>query len=260
MLDDFEVFDSHFHIIDKRFPIVPNHGYEPNKFTCDDYLKRMAAYKLCGGAIVSGSFQAFDQSYLLDALKRLGPSFVGVTQLPSTISDQRILELAKAGVRAVRFNLKRGGSEDIGQLSFMASRIHELVGWHIELYVDSKELTNIYNILVRLPSVSIDHLGLRKAGLRTIIRLAEKGVRIKATGFSRIDFDAVPVLKELYSANPNSLMFGTDLPSTRAPRSYDDNDALVVLDALGPESAKNVFCGNAVHFYRLNTNRSSKII
>ena len=35
-----------------------------------------------GGAVVSGSFQGFDQSYLLDALDQLGPSFVGVTQLP----------------------------------------------------------------------------------------------------------------------------------------------------------------------------------
>ena len=68
VLNQFKMFDSHFHIIDKRFPLVPNNGYVPEEFTCEDYLKKTSAYELCGGAVVSGSFQAFDQSYLIDAL------------------------------------------------------------------------------------------------------------------------------------------------------------------------------------------------
>jgi predicted TIM-barrel fold metal-dependent hydrolase len=86
---NFNLFDAHFHIIDNRFPLVPNNGYVPEPFTCEGYLKRMARYRLAGGAVVSGSFQAFDQTYLVDALKTLGPSFVGVTQVPATISDAR---------------------------------------------------------------------------------------------------------------------------------------------------------------------------
>ena len=62
------------------------------------------------GAVISGSFQAFDQDYLVDALSRLGPAYVGVTQLPAAASDEELKELDSAGVRAVRFNLKRGGS------------------------------------------------------------------------------------------------------------------------------------------------------
>lgn len=56
-------------------------------------------------------FQAFDHTYLLAALKELGPNFVGVAQLPATVSDDELIPLNGAGVRAVRFNLKRGGSE-----------------------------------------------------------------------------------------------------------------------------------------------------
>jgi fluoroacetyl-CoA thioesterase len=66
----FQLFDAHLHIVDPRFPLVANHGYVPDPFTVDDYRERLA-----GGAVVSGSFQAFDQDYLLDALRRLGPSF-----------------------------------------------------------------------------------------------------------------------------------------------------------------------------------------
>ena len=118
------LFDSHFHIIDRYFPLVPNNGYLPDDLTCRDYRAQMAPYDLRGGAIVSGSFQAFDQSYLLDALHTLGPLFVGVTQLPAATSDQEILDLDGSGVRALRFNLKRGGSEDVRHLDAMARRVH----------------------------------------------------------------------------------------------------------------------------------------
>ena len=243
-------FDCHFHILDKNFPVVPNQGFMPDAFTSEDYLERLKAVDLCGGAVVSGSFQAFDQTYLFHALKVLGPSFVGVTQVPQAVSDQELRELNNAGVRAVRFNVKRGGSEQIHHLESMARRVHELVRWHIELYVDSTELADLFETLVSLPAVSIDHLGLSKAGFPTLLKLAEKGVRIKATGFGRVDFDVRSALTDLYAANPRSLMFGTDLPSTRAPRPYLDDDCTLVLETLGEAKAANVLYKNALEFYR----------
>ena len=243
-------FDCHFHIIDKNFPVVPNQGFMPDAFTSEDYLNRLKAVDLCGGAVVSGSFQAFDQTYLFHALKVLGPTFVGVTQVPQTVSDQELLELNSAGVRAVRFNVRRGGSEEIQCLESMARRVHQLAGWHTELYVDSTELAGLYDTLVSLPAISIDHLGLSKAGFPTLLKLAAKGVRVKATGFGRVDFDVRSALTELYAANPRALMFGTDLPSTRAPRPYQDDDYALVLETLGEEKAANVFYKNAIEFYR----------
>lgn len=247
---NFKLFDSHFHIIDPRFPIVRNQGYLPDAFSCRDYLERVKNYDLAGGAIVSGSFQAFDQGYLRDALQRLGPAFAGVTQVPASVSDQEILELHSAGVRAIRFNLKRGGSEGVEQLDRMARRVHELAGWHIELYVDPKELAGLYSTLAALPAVSIDHVGLSREAFSVLLRLAERGAHVKASGFGRLDFDIKPALRELYSANPDCLMFGTDLPSTRAPRPYEDNDFLLVIEVLGEKNARRVFHENAVAFYR----------
>jgi predicted TIM-barrel fold metal-dependent hydrolase len=249
-IDSYKVFDSHFHIIDNRFPLVPNQGYLPDNFSAKDYLNRTKHYDLAGGAIVSGSFQAFDQSYLIGALSELGPRFVGVTQLPASVSDEELIELSETGVRAIRFNLKRGGSEGIEQLEKFGMRVHEIVGWHVELYVDSKDLAELYDILITLPAVSIDHLGLSKSGFPTLLKLVEEGVHVKATGFGRVDFDVKEALKEICSINPDALMFGTDLPSTRAPRPYSDSDLLVVCDALGEEMAKKVLYENAVTFYQ----------
>lgn len=249
-LQDFKLFDTHLHIIDSRFPLVPNNGYLPQEFTCDDYLDRMRGYNLSGGAVVSGSFQALDQTYLVDALRKLGPTFVGVTQLPATVSDEEVLALDAAGVRAVRFNLKRGGSEEVNHLDAMARRVHELAGWHVELYVDSQELAGMFGTLAALPAVSIDHLGLSKAGFSTLLKLVERGVHVKATGFGRVDFDVRTALHDLYAANPEALMFGTDLPSTRAPRAYEDDDFTLVVETLGEEKAAQVLHNNAVDFYR----------
>lgn len=257
-LIDLPLFDAHFHIIDPRFPLVPNRGYLPDRYTVSDYRERMEGYDLRGGAVISGSFQAFDQDYLVDALQRLGPAFVGVTQLPADVSDEELRELDRFGVRAVRFNPKRGGSEDVSHLDEMARRIHELLGWHVELYIDARDLPELFDTLVELPAVAIDHLGLSKAGLPHLLWLAERGIRIKASGFGRVDFDVRNALKDLYAANPEALMFGTDLPSTRAARPYSDRDFKLVIDTLGEAAARRVLFENAAHFYRQDKTRTAR--
>ena len=244
------IFDSHFHIIDKRFPLVRNKGFLPDSFTCDDYINRVRNLAVVGGAVVSGSFQAFDQGYLLAALRTLGPRFVGVTQLPVSVSDYQLRKLDDAGVRALRFNLKRGGSEGIEQLESFAKRVYETVRWHVELYVDSEFLTRLYDTLVSLPAVTIDHLGLSKVGFPVLLKLVEKGIHVKASGFGRVNLDIKKAVKEIVSANPDALIFGTDLPSTRAPRPFSETDIMLVCDALGDVVARRVFYDNAVAFYR----------
>lgn len=246
------IFDSHLHIIDPAFPLVPNNGYLPEPFTVEGYLRKARPVGITAGAVVSGSFQAFDQGYLLRALERLGPTFVGVTQLPASTSDAEILRLNEKGVKAVRFNLKRGGSESVEHLESFARRVHDLAGWHAELYVDSRELPDLQNTLMRLPAVSIDHLGLSKEGFPTLLRVVEKGVRVKATGFGRVDFRVADALRAIYAANPHALMFGTDLPSTRAPRSFETSDIALLADTLGDKAADMALWRNAVSFYRVS--------
>ncbi|HKK01625.1 MAG TPA: amidohydrolase family protein [Desulfuromonadales bacterium] len=147
------------------------------------------------------------------------------------------------------FNLKRGGSEDVTHLERMARRVHDLAGWHVELYVDSKELPELFDTLVTLPAVSIDHLGLSREGLPTLLRLVERGVRVKATGFGRVDFDVRDTLATIDAINPEALMFGTDLPCTRAPRPFRDDDLRLIIETLGEQRAARVLCKNAMEFY-----------
>jgi predicted TIM-barrel fold metal-dependent hydrolase len=227
------VFDAHFHIIDPRFPLVANQGYVPDPFTVDDYR---AAIDVAGGAVVAGSFQR-GTDHLVAALGRLGPGFVGVVELERA-ADEEILALDRAGVRAVRFNLHRGGSLDLE----LALRVHELAGWHAEVYADGATLAAHEDRLRELPRLSVDHLGLDAEALPVLQRL---GCMVKATGFGRVELDVEATLRAL---DPDRLMFGTDLPGTRARRPYDSAD-LELVASIAPQALAE----NALTWYRPRT-------
>jgi predicted TIM-barrel fold metal-dependent hydrolase len=243
------VFDSHLHIIDPRFPLIPNRGYLPDPFTVRDYVERTSTLDLAGGAVVSGSFQGFDQSYLIDALDRLGSRFVGVTQLPPAVTDEEVLRLHEAGVRAVRFNLYRGGSGSLDDLESFGLRVHDLAGWHVELYVDSKDLPGLEPRLVALPKVAIDHMGMTRDGYPALLRLVERGAKVKATGFGRVRLDVPAALRDIAAVDPDALLFGTDLPGTRTRRPFEEADISLIVDSLGEPLAERVLHQNATSWY-----------
>jgi Amidohydrolase len=255
------VFDAHLHIIDPRFPLVANQGYAPEPFTVDDYREATAGLNITGGAVVAGSFQLRGSdpltrrnphshvvsgarrgvrgsdplTWLVDALERLGPGFVGVVELARGVSDEEILELDAAGVRAVRFNLHRGGSLD----PELALRVHQLAGWHAEVYAGGRELAELEDRLGELPRLSVDHLGLDSEGLPVLQRL---GCMVKATGFGRVDLDVEATLRAL---DPAKLLFGTDLPGTRARRPFEPAD-LELVSKIAPAALAD----NARAWYR----------
>jgi predicted TIM-barrel fold metal-dependent hydrolase len=135
---------------------------------------------------------------------------VGVTQLPASVSDVEVLSLDAAGVRAVRFTLARGGALDVD----LALRVHQLAGWHAEVY--ATDLPAHEERLRQLPRLVVDHLGMNPEGLAVAVRL---GAMIKATPRYAGDLRAV---------RPERLMFGSDLPGTRAERTFAPADLDVI--------------------------------
>ena len=249
---DYDVFDAHFHVIDPRFPLVPNNGFLPDPFTVGDYLHWVDGLRVTGGAVVSGSFQEFDQTYLNDALAQLGSSFVGVTQIPGDATETDILDLDRAGVRAVRFNLYRGGSATLADVDSLARRVHDLAGWHAEFYLDAADLAAMEPTLAALPQASVDHLGMSDDSTGALLRLVESGMVVKASGFGRINVsDPEGLMRSIVDTNPAALIFGSDLPSTRAAAPFRDSDIDRIAEAVGNEHVQAVLAGNARRLYRL---------
>lgn len=243
------MFDAHVHIIDPRFPLIENEGYLPPPYTIADYRNRMARFDIHGGAVVSASFQGADQTYLKAALAELGPDWVGVTRLRPGATDAEILDLDRAGVRALRFNLKRAAA-DIAEMTLQALRAHELAGWHVELYVDGTMLASLAPVVAKLPALSIDHLGMSSDGLPYLLDLVDRGARVKATGFGRVDMNIADTLRRIHTVNPGALMFGTDLPGARAGRPFADTDVDLLCQVVGAD-LHAVLEDNARAHYRL---------
>ena len=229
---------------------MENQGFLPPIFTVEDYRARTEALGIAAGTVIAGSFQGTQTEYMYDALGTLGPTFVGVIQVPATVTDEEIIKLNAAGVRAVRFNLYRGGSAGIDDLDRLARRVHEVAGWHAELYVDASTIGPVFETLSNLPKVSIDHLGMTQAGLPKLLELAARGAKVKATGFGRTEVDVPQALRDIARENPDSLMFGSDLPSQRARRPFEPADMDLIRDTLGDALAHKAFWDNAIAFYR----------
>ena len=245
------LFDSHCHIIDHRFPIVANQGYTPPNFPLEDYLAQTKPLGVVAGAVVSGSFQANDQTYLMDVLPKLGPNWVGVTQIPNDYPDAEIVKLSKIGVRAVRFNVLRGRIDSVDDIVALATRVHNVAGWHSEMYVDAATLAPHVGALSKLPQLSIDHLGMSEAGIPVLLDLVAAGCKVKATGFGRLKFDVPKALEAIARKSPSALVFGTDIPSTRAPRPFEPSDIDLVEKVLGKELAQKAFWDNPLALYRV---------
>src|SRR4029450_2134413 len=68
------LFDSHCHIIDHPYPIGANQGSTPPNFPLEAYLAQAKPLGVVAGAVVSGSFQANDQTYLMALRPRVVPA------------------------------------------------------------------------------------------------------------------------------------------------------------------------------------------
>lgn len=245
-----QIFDAHCHIIDKRYPIVPNQGYTPPSFTLEEYRQQTIPLGITAGAIVSGSFHGYDQSYLRALLPQMGPRWVGITQVPQDVPDAEIASLAAIGVRGLRFNIYRGRIDSVDDIVALATRAHTVGKWHAEIYADSAALKPHVAKLSKLPQIVIDHMGMTEQGLPVILDLVDAGAKIKVTGFGRVSMNVPKALELIAARNSNALMFGTDLPSTRAKRPFESEDIALIRNVLGPIDSQKPLWNNAVGLYR----------
>ena len=176
---------------------------------------------------------------------------MGVTQLPADYPDEKIRKLAGIGIRAVRFNLFRGNIDSVEDIAALARRVHAVAGSHAEIYADAAALKPHLAALAKLPQLSIDHLGMTEEGVPVVLELIDAGCKVKATGFGRVHLDVPKTLEAIAHRNPNALVFGTDIPSTRAKRPFEVGDVELVERVLGAELTQRAFWDNPLALYRL---------
>lgn len=254
------IFDAHFHLFDPAFPIDANRGFTPPTFTQTDYENIAVPLGICSGVLVGSSFQGSRQEWLCGALSTLGPQWAGITQLPMDVPDEEILRLAQQRIRGIRFNIYRGDEIRIDQLVSLTRRAFDLAGWHPEIYVDASKMRQHVAELAKLPNLVVDHLGMTEAGMPVLLDLVDAGAKVKASGFGRVEMNVPRALEQIAQRNPNALMFGSDMPSTRAKRPFQPSDIELIKSVLGHDLARKALWDNGRSLYQISANKPASMV
>jgi len=225
--------DCHFHIIDPaRFPLAAGCGYQPRPDetgTFEDFSICMADHDIRWGLAVQPSGYGYDNTALLDAVRRSGGRLKGIAVVPPSAGNDELQQMKQNGIVGVRFNLTDfdpAGMEKSDAMDLLESV--RAMDWFAEIQCSAKEFIRIAPIVRRSGvRVLIDHLGrpdprlgTYEAGFQAMLALADTGrAVVKLSGAFReshrpYPFDDLDPFVEavLKAFTPQNCVWGSDWP------------------------------------------------
>src|SRR5699024_2611161 len=112
-----------------------------------------------------------------------------------------------------------------------------------------KTLPDMASTIRNLSGISFQHLGLSEPGFTQLLQLVAEGIGVEDTGFGRVELDVQNAFKSIYDVKPDALMFGTDLPSTRANRPFEFKDVDLIHHLFDEQAASKILYTNAYQWY-----------
>ncbi|KAH7419520.1 TIM barrel metal-dependent hydrolase [Cadophora sp. MPI-SDFR-AT-0126] len=161
-------WDSHIHIIDpQKYPFPTSIPRVPHSGTMSGALSNASRLSLPNMVFVQVSTYGNDNTWIIDALKELGPSRSrGVVAFdPDTIDFQTLQQWHDLGVRGVRLNLRSTGTElskdEIqSALRKYAEKLRPMKTWSIGLYADMAMLDHVQPLMSELGvKIVLEHFG-----------------------------------------------------------------------------------------------------
>ncbi|KAJ5578519.1 Amidohydrolase 2 [Penicillium hispanicum] len=240
-------WDSHMHVVEpQRFPVSKTAVYQPSVHTLADALAFECTLGVQNLVFVQPSVYGTDNSCLLDALAKIGPSRGrGIVVIdPANTQPETLDEWHALGVRGLRVNLQSVGQimeqTELEETLLQHAEIARPRNWIIETYLPLKMLPMLESIVPRLGvTFCIDHFGSpellpipqRKDGLpfdpytlpgfQSLISLLRAGsTYIKVSAPYRFTKDRnmrdlKAMAQEFLFTAPNRVIYATDWPHTR---------------------------------------------
>ncbi|KAJ5948110.1 hypothetical protein N7466_001125 [Penicillium verhagenii] len=241
-------WDSHMHVVEpQRFPVSKSAVYQPSVHTLADALAFESTVGVENLVLVQPSIYGTDNSCLLAALTKLGPSRgrgVVVVDPATTKPESELLDEWHAlGVRGLRVNLQSVGKimeqSELEETLLRHADIARHRNWIIEIYLPLKMVPALESIVPRLGvNVCIDHFGSPELslpqgenntpfnsyslpGFRSLITLLQAGnTYIKVSAPYRLTNDRTQhqlkaMAREFLAAAPDRTIYATDWPHTR---------------------------------------------
>src|SRR3954462_10851435 len=130
--------DCHVHVFGDpaQFPFAEKRIYTPPTASVEQLLELQRDLHLDRVVVVQPSVYGADNACTLDAVRRMGARARGVPVIARTTSRQALEEMAGAGIRGVRLNLKPnpgGGFEPAGAKPVLDGTPEQIrgLGWHV---------------------------------------------------------------------------------------------------------------------------------
>lgn len=239
--------DAHCHVFGPgaEFPYAPERKYTP----CDASKKHLFALRdflgLERNVIVQATCHGSDNRALVDALRASEGRARGVATVARGVTDSELRDLDAAGVRGVRFNFVKRLVDTTPRevLEEISGRVAAL-GWHVVIYFEAAELTQLYDFLASLPTtVVVDHMGrpdvtkpVDGPEFELFVRLMREHPNVwsKVGGAERLSKvgppgyeDVVPFARRLVETFPERVLWGTDWPHPNLKGHMPDDGKLL---------------------------------
>ncbi|MDI1262425.1 MAG: amidohydrolase family protein [bacterium] len=221
---------THIHPDPAKYPFSSGRVYTPELALPEEMAELHKALRMERVVIVTPSIYGTDNSATLFGMAARGATARGVAVIDDKTSESDLDAMGKAGIRGIRLNLATGGVNDptVGRPRFSAAveRI-KARGWHVQLFTSLAMITAIKDLVLTSPvPVVFDHfggaraaLGVDQPGFADLVELVKSGkAHVKISGAYRAsklgpDYaDATPLARQLISANPDRIVWGTDWP------------------------------------------------
>lgn len=241
------IVDGHAHILDpKAFPFDDGPGYKPREGetgTAAEYVAALDRSKVQHALLVQPSCYGYDNSAIVDAMKRYPRRFRSICMVPSDVSDKELLNLAGAGVIGVRFNLVSYDPDVFhrNETRKFLERIRDL-DWYVEVVADDEQWPKAAQMLAQSEvKVLVDHFGMhslapstKAQGFQSVLGLANaKCAVVKFTtpfslGLTRDDHEQVRPYVDLLleSFGTDRCVWGSDWPFLTMEPRPDHEDAM----------------------------------
>ncbi|PVH79997.1 TIM barrel metal-dependent hydrolase [Cadophora sp. DSE1049] len=238
-------WDSHIHIIDpQKYPFPANIPRTPHSGTMSGALVNASRLSLPNMVFVQVSTYGNDNTWILDALKEVGPyRSRGVVAFdPDTIDSETLQQWHDLGVRGVRLNLRSTGTklskdEIQSALRKYAERLRPMKTWSIGLYADMAMLDHVQPLVSELGvNIVLEHFGspaalpldpVKEPGWDALQKMMQDP-RVFAKISAPYIFSKDPEFKDLETLvksllsmrNGEGVVFASDWPHTQS-KGYD---------------------------------------
>ncbi len=237
--------DAHCHVFGpaNTFPYAAERKYTPVDAPKEKLFALRNHLGFSKNVIVQASCHGKDNAAMIDALIVANNNARGVAVVSPDITDEELIDMDQAGVRAVRFNFLKRLVDPAPKPVYtrMAERVAKL-GWHVVVYFEEADREELVPFLKSLPvTIVIDHMGrpdikagIDSPGFKMFLKLMDDDkFWVKVGCPERLTIsgppydDVAPFAKKLVEKAPDRVLWGTDWPHPNMKSHLPDDGELV---------------------------------